>query len=58
MTAMSAVGAIEDFMDWCEGESKEEEFRFIRIGEDADDNIERGWLTHDVHITRGGQLLM
>ena len=46
------IGAIEDFMDWCEGEAKEEEFRFIRIGEDADDNIERGWLTHDVHITR------
>ena len=39
-------------MDWFEGEYKEEEFRFIRIGEDADDNVERGWLTHDVHITR------
>ena len=46
------IAAIQDFMDWCEGEGKEEEFRFIRIGEDADDNVERGWLTHDVHITR------
>lgn len=67
------IRAIEDFMDWCDGEdipvSVEQKaadksptpvthldgdqcYRFIRIGEDSDDNIERGWLTHDVHITR------
>ena len=46
------IDAINDFMDWCEAEDKDEDFRFIRVGEDSDDNVERGYLTHDVHITR------
>ena len=46
------IDAINDFMGWCEAEDKEEDFRFIRVGEDPDDNVERGWLTHDVFITR------
>ncbi len=52
------VMAIEDFMDWCEGEDipmgekdtegkeitrhGEEFFKFIRIGEEMDDNEQRG----------------
>ena len=52
------VQAIEDFMDWCEGEQvpagpKDEDgkdmiewatefFKFIRIGEEMDDNEQRG----------------
>jgi len=52
------VQAIEDFMDWCEGEDipmgekdtegkeitrhGEEFFKFIRIGEEMDDNEQRG----------------
>ena len=52
------VSAIEDFMDWCEGEhvptdEKDDEgnaklvnaiefFKFIRIGEEMDDNEQRG----------------
>ena len=27
-------------------------YRFIRVGEESDDNVERGYLTHDVFITR------
>jgi hypothetical protein len=46
------IDAISDFMDWCEGEDKEEDFRFIRVGENSDDCVERGYLTHDVFITR------
>ena len=46
------IDAINDFMDWCEAEDKDEDFRFIRVGEDSDDNVERGYLTHDVFITR------
>ena len=63
------VRAIEDFLDWCEGEEvptgeKDEEgnnittygaefFRFVRIGEEMDDNEQRGdafW--GDVGISR------
>ncbi len=45
------VEAIEDFLDWCECEELElgdesrsamDFFRFIRIGEDTDDVVERG----------------
>jgi len=46
------IDAINDFMDWCEGEEKEEEFRFVRVGEATDDTVERGWLTQDVHLHR------
>lgn len=46
------VQAIEDFIDWCEGETIEVDgkevdadafFRFVRIGEEMDDNVMRGW---------------
>ena len=51
------IQAIEDFMDWCENEplpsknsdgeevtiAADEHFRFLRTGEDMDDNETRGW---------------
>jgi hypothetical protein len=56
--SFECVSAIEDFMDWCEGEDiltgekdtegkeitrhGEEFFKFIRIGEEMDDNEQRG----------------
>jgi hypothetical protein len=46
------IDAINDFMDWCEAEDKAEDFRFLRAGEETDDNVERGWLTHGVHFHR------
>ena len=52
------IQAIEDFLDWCESEDvptdeKDEKgnlktcaasefFKFVRMGEDSDDNVERG----------------
>jgi len=54
------VSAIQDFIDWCEGERVEVEgekhdasefYRFIRIGEEADDNQVEGW-GFDIHIER------
>ena len=52
--------AIQDFIDWCEGEKFEHEgkevdacdfYRFVRIGEDTDDNEVQGW-GFDIHIER------
>lgn len=46
------ICAIEDFIDWCEGGTVEVDgkqvdagdfFRFVRIGEDMDDNEMKGW---------------
>ncbi len=46
------VQAIVDFIDWCENETIEVEgkevsadnfYRFVRIGEDTDDNEVQGW---------------
>ena len=55
------VQAIIDFMDWCEGESIKDEngeeqsadnfYRFVRIGEEMDDNEVQGW-GFDIHIER------
>jgi len=54
------VQAIIDFMDWCEGERIEVEgkevdaseyYRFVRIGEEMDDNETQGW-GFDIHIER------
>ena len=55
------VQAIIDFMDWCESEGIEDEngekhsadnySRFIRIGEEMDDNEVQGW-GFDIHIER------
>jgi len=55
------VQAIAEFMDWCEseviGEGNEATdassfFRFIRTGEDNDDNVVRGYGYNDIHISR------
>ena len=54
------VAAIQDFIDWCETEQIEVEgkevdaaefYRFIRIGEEMDDNVAQGW-GFDIHIER------
>ena len=55
------VQAIAEFMDWCEceviGEGNEATdascfFRFIRTGEDNDDNVVRGYGYDDIYISR------
>jgi hypothetical protein len=54
------IQAIIDFIDWCENESIEVEgkevdaseyYRFVRIGEEMDDNEAQGW-GFDIHIER------
>ena len=54
------IQAIIDFVDWCENESIEVEgkevdacnyYRFVRIGEETDDNEVQGW-GFDIHIER------
>lgn len=54
------VEAIQDFINWCEGEDIEvdgkvvqaaEFYRFVRIGEEMDDNEAQGW-GFDIHIER------
>jgi len=55
------VNAIQDFMQWCEGENVKDEdgnetsadecYRFIRIGEEIDDSEVAGW-AFDIHIER------
>lgn len=54
------IQAIQDFVDWCENESIEVEgkevdasdyYRFVRIGEEMDDNEVQGW-GFDIHIER------
>jgi len=46
------VQAIEDFLDWAEGEDHHEKFKFLRIGEELDDNDQRGWGFDDVFVSR------
>ena len=36
------VEAVEDFISRLEDEDMEESFRFVRVGEDIDDSVERG----------------
>ena len=54
------VAAIEDFIEWCRSEKIEvdgekvnadEYYRFVRIGEEMDDNEVEGW-GFDIHIER------
>jgi len=55
------VQAIIDFMEWCEDEGIPDEngdkhsadnyYRFVRIGEEMDDNEVHGW-GFDIHIER------
>ena len=54
------VEAIQDFIQWCEDEQIEvdgkqvnadEYYRFVRIGEEMDDNETHGW-GFDIHIER------
>ena len=54
------IQAIQDFIDWCENETIEVDgnevdandfYRFIRIGEEMDDNVSQGW-GFDIHIER------
>lgn len=54
------VSAIQDFIQWCENEIIEvddkgvdasEFYRFVRIGEETDDNEVHGW-GFDIHIER------
>ncbi len=58
--SFECVQAIQDFIDWCtneriEVEGKEVEadefYRFVRIGEEMDDNEVSGW-GFDIHIER------
>ena len=46
------IRAVCDFMDWAEGESLEEEFKFVRTGEEMDDNEQRGYAYEEIYITR------
>ena len=54
------VSAIQDFIEWCENEiikvddkgvAANEYYRFVRIGEETDDNEVQGW-GFDIHIER------
>ena len=54
------VSALQDFIDWCDGEDIEVDgkqvnadgfYRFVRIGEEMDDNETQGW-GFDIHIER------
>jgi hypothetical protein len=54
------VQAIIDFIDWCESEqikvdgkevNADDYYRFVRIGEEMDDNEVQGW-GFDIHIER------
>ena len=54
------IQAIQDFIEWCNSEDIEvdgkmqqaaEYFRFVRIGEEMDDNDVDGW-GFDIHIER------
>ncbi len=54
------IAAIIDFVDWCENETVEVEgkevdaseyYRFVRIGEEMDDNETQGY-GFDIHIER------
>tara|TARA_A100001015_G_C14669063_1_gene586123 strand:+ start:318 stop:692 length:375 start_codon:yes stop_codon:yes gene_type:complete len=54
------VEALQDFIQWCEDEQIEvdgkqvnadEYYRFVRIGEEMDDNEVHGW-GFDIHIER------
>ena len=54
------IQAIQDFIDWCANETIEVEgkevfadeyYRFVRIGEEMDDNEVQGW-GFDIHIER------
>ena len=54
------VAAIQDFIEWCQSEqvevdgkevSADEYYRFVRIGEEMDDNESHGW-GFDIHIER------
>ena len=58
--SFECVQAITDFMDWCNSEtievegkevSADEYYRFVRIGEEMDDNEVQGW-GFDIHIER------
>jgi len=58
--SFECVAAIQDFLDWCESERIEVEgeevdacefYRFIRVGEEMDDNESQGW-GFDIHIER------
>tara|TARA_R110002012_G_scaffold54065_1_gene138692 strand:+ start:255 stop:629 length:375 start_codon:yes stop_codon:yes gene_type:complete len=55
-----AIEAIQDFIEWCNSEDIEvdgkiveaaEYFRFVRIGEETDDNEVAGW-GFNIHIER------
>ena len=43
--------AITDFMDWCD-EENDEDYRFVRTGEDMEDNESRGYGFNDIYISR------
>ena len=45
------VAAIQDFMDWCDDEN-DEDYRFVRTGEELDDNEVRGWGFDHIYVTR------
>jgi hypothetical protein len=52
------IDAITDFMDWCDSQDPADEqnatnfYRFVRVGEETDDNVIRGYGFEDVYIER------
>lgn len=52
-----AIDAVTDFMDWCDwaeanGDGADNFYRFVRLGEGADDNVVRGYGFDHVNIER------
>ena len=46
------VAALEEFMNDCDTEDMEDHYRFVRTGEDMDDNDTRGYGFNDIYISR------
>ena len=47
-----AIRAIENFMAQLENSEMEEHYRFVRVGEDSNDNEERGYGFENIYIDR------
>tara|TARA_Y100001963_G_C6533884_1_gene332361 strand:- start:167 stop:514 length:348 start_codon:yes stop_codon:yes gene_type:complete len=50
--SFECVGLFQSFMDACEEGGWEDEFRFVRVGEDGDDVVILGRYTDDINVSR------
>ena len=46
------VAALEEFMNDCDAEDMEDHYRFVRTGEELDDNEHRGYGFNDIYVSR------